>query len=505
VTRSTIEVRGWRSLATAIAAVVALGAAAPAMGAQVNDEPAGAFKVPLNTTWFQTTTDATPTGGSTDSLGRCTFGGGSDPRFFRNTVWYRFTGTGAPVVLDTTGSDFDTMILVWQGTPSSSGTALNCDDDSGGSQGPARLTATFAAGVEYYVEIGGCSSSVKTCGTPSGSLAFTLLANDSRSNPEALAPGAAATRTNYGATTESEPLSCNGASYGRTVWFRIALPSAGTATFAATGFNSTVTFFPAGSGTALGCQAGGNVGTLGAKLSMHLAAGSYDVQVGSLDSGPNPVNVSYDFAADGAVDADGDHVSPPTDCDDTNANIYPGAPEVVNNDVDENCDGIKAVDRDHDGYAARPAGADCKDNNPKIHPKAHDKPGNGIDEDCSGRDAALKRLPGIIDVHGGTTGRTTVLTALFATRLAKGTTLELRCKGSWCKKRKRVVHIRKKRRRYDVVHLLRSRRVPPGVVIDLRVLRPEYLGEGLRLTTRAGKPPRKSELCIRPGRSAVHC
>jgi hypothetical protein len=47
--------------------------------------------------------------------------------------------------------------------------------------------------------------------------------------------------------------------------------------------------------------------------------------------------------------------------------------------------------------------------------------------------------------------------------------------------------------------------VPSGVVLELRVTRPEYLGRALRVTMRAGKPPHKSELCIRPGRSAVHC
>ena len=104
-----------RSLVAAIAAIALLGCAAPAMGAQSNDEVAGAFNVPLNTTWSRSTIDATPNSGS-DALGNCSFGG-SDTRFYRNTVWYRFTGTGAPVVLDTTGSNFDTMILVCGGPP----------------------------------------------------------------------------------------------------------------------------------------------------------------------------------------------------------------------------------------------------------------------------------------------------------------------------------------------------------------------------------------------------
>ena len=42
------------------------------------------------------------------------------------------------------------------------------------------------------------------------------------------------------------------------------------------------------------------------------------------------------------VDVDGDGVSPPTDCNDTNASIYPGAPDSLDG-VDTNCDGVDGV------------------------------------------------------------------------------------------------------------------------------------------------------------------
>lgn len=47
------------------------------------------------------------------------------------------------------------------------------------------------------------------------------------------------------------------------------------------------------------------------------------------------------------------------------------------------------ADSDGDGYASAWGGNDCDDTNPKIYPGAPDIPGNGIDESCSGADAEL--------------------------------------------------------------------------------------------------------------------
>ena len=95
-----------------------------------------------------------------------------------------------------------------------------------------------------------------------------------------------------------------------------------------------------------------------------------------------------------------------SDCNDNNLTIYPGATEIVGDGIDQDCNGMEAcyADADNDSYGSNSIivsvdldcfdlgesinNLDCNDINPNAYPGAVEILDNGIDEDCDGFDAS---------------------------------------------------------------------------------------------------------------------
>lgn len=82
-------------------------------------------------------------------------------------------------------------------------------------------------------------------------------------------------------------------------------------------------------------------------------------------------------------DLDGDGYCSDIDCNDSDADINPGATELCDG-VDNNCD--QAIDEgfDNDADDVSTCAGDCDDGDPLTYPEAPDLPGDGIDSNCDG-------------------------------------------------------------------------------------------------------------------------
>ena len=123
----------------------------------------------------------------------------------------------------------------------------------------------------------------------------------------------------------------------------------------------------------------------------------------------NEVILTNTSVIGGCNDFDGDGFSLDDDCDDTNADIYPGSVEICDN-IDNDCSGeiddnltiyTLYQDLDEDGFGNENVSIadcdpsfigyvdnseDCDDTDASINPSAVEIVNNGVDEDCDGTD-----------------------------------------------------------------------------------------------------------------------
>jgi hypothetical protein len=414
-------------------------------------------------------------------------------RAFINTVWYRFTGTGGTVAIDTFGSNYDTMLGIF---PANNLTgSFSCDDDPGGGSSQARLVVPTTKGAQYMVLVGGC------CGS-TGSLLISFLGSDHRAVPSAFEADGSALVHNIDASVDSGELtSCGGTPFAHTVWWRFTTADPGNFKFSATSpdFLPTATIYPVGSTSPLvPCHAGtpsNPVVTTGARL----RRGTYLVQVGSvtggsaLDMGVFTYNVSFAVI----LDEDGDHWNRPQDCVDDPAKggaaIHPGVwdkKDGINND----CDRFIDEDADHDLHDAIFAGGDdCAPDDYYINPGRSEIYGNDVNEDCKDG-PGYKQLK--TDLKSGILpGAVFTLHDLSLYHLKPGSKIKVTCRGSGCVHRS--VTKRAGRSTADLMKRVGKIAFRRGTKLEIRVTKRYWIGRYWAMYLKHGSV-REHPKCIRP-------
>ncbi len=415
------------------------------------------------------------------------------------------------MLITTDDSEIDTHIGLFGSTL---GNPLFCYDD------PVELTEFVefqsTAGQQYNLQVGACwdgGGSTRACGPDlEGAVsvfAFSAAVNDGRAQAAALPTGQLTAGNNFIATEEpGEPTVCSSdrgvSPYGRTVWYRWSSPGPGTAVFTATGFDTVLAVYAAGSNAPLRCD-DDPVLAGPSRIALPVGPGEYFVQVAGYGFHATSAQGFFDVSAEFTPnpDRDGDGTANGADCQPDNPAVHPGAVDIPLNGVDEDCSGADAGSPDRDGDGS-PNAADCQPDNAAVRPGAKEIPKNGIDDDCVNGDAPYPRLVSEPVLSTTRHNRYWNIRKIRVRRVPAGAHVELRCRGGsakGCPFSTRILAARRGSGDVDVTPKgIARRKIRRGVVLEIRVVQPRTIGVVRRyLFNRLRRAATEQDRCLIPG------
>jgi hypothetical protein len=206
------------------------------------------------------------------------------------------------------------------------------------------------------------------------------------------------------------------------------------------------------------------------------------------------------------IDSDGDGFSSAVDCNDGAKSISPGAPEVFDNGVDENCDGRDNpnLDRDGDGFSQP---GDCDDANAAIRPTALEIRGNPFDENCDRRADPFAQLGAVVSNQWAVTRTHARLLTLVVHNAPRGARIVLTCAGRGCPSKKAQRRTVTRELQRVVLHRpFRRARLRFGTRLRLTINAAETVRRTYSYVVKRGQLPTKKTTCRAPGeRRAQTC
>lgn len=392
---------------------------------------------------------------------------------FNSTSWYSFLGTGETVVARLDGTLRSAGIAVYKGWSPEEATLQACAGWK-----PQRSEIHTELGHLYWIQVGVTGEDA----SPYRLSLFPKTDYGDRSNAFSAPLETAFEIGSWGAPLEDPRPWCPASQYGesgdRSAWARVDVPLFGTLHVSLTpafgGMKSMILLHSADDRLTR-CAFSSSSDEV--ELSEYLSPGPYwlqftrafNVRLDEEGSIEESWLAETDFDVD--FDVDGDGHARPSDCDDRNTLVHPGAEEVWDNGVDENCDGADAkFDSDQDFV-------------PDFRDRCPHRPTRGIDSDYDGcPDPGRLQLVAQIRL---TLNRGSLHVASLFVRTDPGTRVALTCERGACEKIVKKVHGRQTR--FDDTF---DPSIPDGAAFVITATKPMYLGltkryrvsrQGLRL------------------------